>query len=131
MLDLPRQDGIPFQFMELNWNPSGHEPEGVYANVAKFRSRLDALAGPGIPIEVTEIGWTTTDTPESRRATYLQEVTNRLARSNCGVERVVPYAWLGPEQDSGDRELSLGWPERDGQGDRFPMRIDGFDGHEG
>ena len=36
LLDLPEQAGVPFRFLELNWNPSGHEPEGVYAGVPHF-----------------------------------------------------------------------------------------------
>jgi len=36
LLELPRQEGVPFQFLEMNWNPSGHEPEGVYAGVPHF-----------------------------------------------------------------------------------------------
>jgi hypothetical protein len=36
LLDLPAQAGLPFRFVELNWNPSGHEPEGVYAGVPHF-----------------------------------------------------------------------------------------------
>lgn len=36
LLDLPTQSGLPFQFVELNWNPSGHEPDGVYEGVPHF-----------------------------------------------------------------------------------------------
>ena len=30
MLDLPANHGTQFTFVELNWNPAGHEPPGVY-----------------------------------------------------------------------------------------------------
>jgi hypothetical protein len=30
LLDLPAQNPTPFTFVELNWNPGGHEPPGVY-----------------------------------------------------------------------------------------------------
>src|SRR5687768_12247168 len=30
ILQLPRQHGTPFKFVELDWNPGGHEPPGVY-----------------------------------------------------------------------------------------------------
>ena len=36
LLDLPAGSAAPFTFVELNWNPSGHEPEGVYAGVPHF-----------------------------------------------------------------------------------------------
>jgi hypothetical protein len=35
LLDLPGAVE-PFEFVELNWNPSGHEPAGVYAGVPHF-----------------------------------------------------------------------------------------------
>lgn len=36
ILDLPAQHGTPFRFVELNWNPAGHEPAGVYEGVPHF-----------------------------------------------------------------------------------------------
>jgi hypothetical protein len=95
-------------------HPFAPEPRGVYARVAAFREALDEIAGPGVPIEVTEVGWTTTDTPEQTRASYIGQVAATLARSDCGIERVVPYAWLGPEQDASDREQWFGIANRDG-----------------
>jgi hypothetical protein len=35
LFDLP-ESVAPFRFVELNWNPAGHEPEGVYAGVPHF-----------------------------------------------------------------------------------------------
>jgi hypothetical protein len=35
LLELP-QAVAPFQFVELNWNPAGHEPEGVYQDMPHF-----------------------------------------------------------------------------------------------
>jgi hypothetical protein len=29
-LPLPEKHGTPFQFVELDWNPAGHEPPGIY-----------------------------------------------------------------------------------------------------
>ena len=36
LVELPEGHGTPFTFLELNWNPSGHEPEGVYQDVPHF-----------------------------------------------------------------------------------------------
>lgn len=36
ILTLPEGNATPFKFVELNWNPVGHEPEGVYQNVPHF-----------------------------------------------------------------------------------------------
>lgn len=36
LIDLPAEAAAPFRFVELNWNPNGHEPEGVYQGVPHF-----------------------------------------------------------------------------------------------
>ena len=36
LLDLPADAVAPFRFVELNWNPNGHEPDGVYQDVPHF-----------------------------------------------------------------------------------------------
>jgi hypothetical protein len=36
VLPLPSGGAAPFRFVELNWNPGGHEPDGVYAGVPHF-----------------------------------------------------------------------------------------------
>src|SRR4051794_5748283 len=95
-------------------HPYASTPQRVYAKLAAFRQDLDSIAGPGVPIELTEIGWTTTDVSESTRAQYLGEVASTLARTDCGVDRVTAYAWLGPEQSASDREQWFGIANRDG-----------------
>jgi polysaccharide biosynthesis protein PslG len=95
-------------------HPYAREPRSVYTKVAQFRHELDDIAGPGVPLELTEIGWTTADTPESRRADYLREVASTLSRTDCGIDRLSAYAWLGPEQAVGDREQWFGIANRDG-----------------
>jgi hypothetical protein len=86
----------------------------VYAKIAEFRQELDDIAGPGVPLELTEIGWTTVDVSESQRADYMRNVTSMLAHTDCDVERVSAYSWLGPEQDTGDREQWFGIAHADG-----------------
>jgi hypothetical protein len=36
LLSLPTEQTAPFKFVEVNWNPMGHEPDGVYQNVPHF-----------------------------------------------------------------------------------------------
>jgi hypothetical protein len=36
IIALPEGNKTPFKFLELNWNPMGHEPEGVYQDVPHF-----------------------------------------------------------------------------------------------
>jgi hypothetical protein len=95
-------------------HPFAREPRGVYANIAAFRKALDVIAGPGVPIDVTEIGWSTVDVSEQQRASYLSRLASTLPRSDCDVERLLTYAWLGPEQAVGDREQWFGIANADG-----------------
>ena len=41
----------------------------VYARIAHFRAALDQLAGPQVPLEITEVGWSTTAVSDSERGT--------------------------------------------------------------
>ena len=95
----------------VGYHPYARDPKGVYNSIAAFRNDLDSIAGAGIPLELTEIGWTTVDVSESQRADYMGQVATTLARTNCGIERVSAYAWLGPEQAAGDREQWFGRPD--------------------
>lgn len=36
LFTLPADNGTPFTFLEMNWNPLGHEPDGVYQDVPHF-----------------------------------------------------------------------------------------------
>ena len=36
ILALPADNKTPFTFVEMNWNPMGHEPEGVYQDMPHF-----------------------------------------------------------------------------------------------
>ena len=96
------------------YHPYAATIAGVYSLLAAFRRALDAAAGPGVPIEVTEIGWTSTETAEHRRAANLAALAATLPRSDCGVDRLMPYAWIGPERDPHDRLQWFGIVNRDG-----------------
>jgi hypothetical protein len=98
----------------VGFHPYARDPKAVYRLIAGFRRSLDTVAGSGVPIELTEIGWTTADTSEHQRAAYLRELATTLPRSGCGIERVEAYAWVGPEQATGDREQWFGIANRDG-----------------
>jgi hypothetical protein len=98
----------------VGFHPYARDPQGVYDKLAAFRHDLDDIAGPGVPLELTEIGWTTVDVSESRRADYLSDVAATLSRTDCGVARVSAYSWLGPEQAAGDREQWFGIANKDG-----------------
>jgi hypothetical protein len=98
----------------VGYHPYSPRLSLVYGQLAAFRRALDRLAGPGVPIDVNEVGWTTAETPEAQRAADLAALTEALPRSDCGVGRLMPYAWIGPEQDPADRLQWFGISNRDG-----------------
>lgn len=111
---LARRPDLRGHIDAVAYHPYAPTLAGVYRQLARFRRQLDDAAGPGIPIEITEVGWTTADTPEAARAAALAALARSLPRSDCGVDRLMPYAWIGPEQDPGDRLQWFGIANRDG-----------------
>lgn len=96
------------------YHPYSPTTGGVYSQLASFRHALDAAAGAGIPIEITEIGWSSVDMPVATIGSGLANLATTLPRSDCGVDRLMPYDWVGPELDPTDREQWFGIENRDG-----------------
>ena len=96
------------------YHPYSPTPAGVYAQLASFRQSLDASLGAGVPIEITEVGWSSVDKPVADIGTGLADLATTLPRSGCGVERMEPYSWVGPEINPSDREQWFGINNRDG-----------------
>jgi len=46
ILALPTDNKTPFKFVEMNWNPMGHEPEGVYQDVPHFDFHFYTISKP-------------------------------------------------------------------------------------
>lgn len=88
----------------------------TYMRLARFRQALDQIAGPSVPIEVTEIGWATTSVPESERAADLAQLAEQLPHSDCNVDRLLPYTWLTEESNSSDPESWFGIWSHDASG---------------
>lgn len=90
-------------------HPYAPDVNGVLNAVRRFRAALDALGETSVPMEVTEIGWprlggTSLTLDESVRATDLSQVTNLLARSDCGIDAFDPYSWETAERDPSNGE---------------------------
>jgi polysaccharide biosynthesis protein PslG len=96
------------------YHPYSPTTGGVYAQLAGFRAALNAAAGGGIPIEITEIGWSSVDMPVATIGAGLANLAATLPRADCGVDRLMPYDWVGPELDPTDREQWFGIQNRDG-----------------
>jgi hypothetical protein len=85
----------------VGFHPYALDATGVLGTVAAFRSTLDALGATSVPIEITEIGWTTANTSEAARAAALQRLAQVIPRSDCGVERFLPHTWVEPDSQGG------------------------------
>jgi hypothetical protein len=67
-----------------------------------------------VPIEITEIGWTTSTTSEADRAAMLAQLASELPRSDCGVTSLVPHTWVTNERDASNPEDWFGIFNADG-----------------
>jgi hypothetical protein len=82
--------------------------------IARFRQALDQLLGPQVPIEITEVGWTTTSVSDAQRGADLAQLAEDLPRSDCNISRFLPYTWITEEQNSSDSEHWFGIANPDG-----------------
>jgi hypothetical protein len=88
----------------------------TYMRLAHFRRALDQVAGASVPIEITELGWATTSVSEGQRAADLSALAKQLPRSDCNVDRLLPYTWLTEETNPSDPEDWFGIWNHDGSG---------------
>ena len=86
----------------------------TYMRLAQFRQALNQIAGPSVPIEITEDGWSTLAVSEGERAADLAELAEELPRSDCNVDMFLPYTWKTEEQNASDSEQWFGIWNRDG-----------------
>ena len=94
-------------------HPYAPTPAAVLDQIAEFRDTLTGLGLGHVPLEITEIGWTTTNTPEQTRATNLQTLAGQLPRSDCNIQSLIPHTWTTPEQDPADPEHWFGIANHD------------------
>jgi hypothetical protein len=103
-------------------HPYAPSPQGVLDEVMKTRAVLDAHGDLDTPIDVTEFGWPTAgalpgglpDLSDRARAAALSQVTATMARSDCGVERILPHTWVTLERNLRSAEDWFGLVHPDG-----------------
>jgi polysaccharide biosynthesis protein PslG len=78
------------------------------------RRTLDELGGSSVPLDVTEVGWTTARTPEAVRARWLARLARDLPRSGCRIEVLLPHTWLTAESNRAQPEDWFGIANQDG-----------------
>jgi hypothetical protein len=86
----------------------------TYMRIARFRQGLDTITGPSVPIEITEVGWSTTAVSDAERGADLAQLAQDLPRSDCNVDRFLPYTWITEESDYSNAEHWFGIWNRDG-----------------
>src|SRR5215203_888724 len=92
----------------IAFHPYAATAEGVIARIRDFRQTLERLGLGQVPLEITEVGWTTTKTSESDRAEALRQLAERLPRSDCNIASLIPHTWLTDEQDPNNPEHWFG-----------------------
>jgi hypothetical protein len=98
----------------IGFHPYTATAAGVFVKLRELRETLARHGGGGIPIELTELGWTTVKTPEPERAAALAALARELPGSDCNVTSLVPHTWISPESDPGNPDDWFGIYNRDG-----------------
>jgi hypothetical protein len=103
----------------LGWHAYAPTADLMIAEVKEVRRTLESLGEGGVPIHLTEVGWPTRGhfpfvMSEETRAASLEKVADWFARSDCGVEAVVPYTWTTPERNPAQSEDWYGIRRPDG-----------------
>ncbi|MEX2195995.1 MAG: hypothetical protein WD844_11980 [Thermoleophilaceae bacterium] len=87
-------------------HPYAFDADAATRMIVELRNTLDRLGEARAGIPVTEVGWHTVgDGPgrrisDGQRAGYLAALTERLARSDCGVWTFMPHTWSTKEQNT-------------------------------
>ncbi|HEY8584955.1 MAG TPA: hypothetical protein VIL49_18495, partial [Capillimicrobium sp.] len=103
-------------------HPYSPTPAGVVALVAGTRATLDALGQGDTPIAVTELGWPRPNAsptasfalPDDTRAGSFALVSDALAASDCGIDRLVLFTWTTAMSDPAEQEDWFGLAGPDG-----------------
>jgi hypothetical protein len=95
-------------------HPYADSLAGVFALIRDARGTLDDLGGPDVPLDITEVGWSSARTADSVRARWLAALARDLPRSGCRVEALVPHTWVTGESNRANPEDWFGIANRDG-----------------
>lgn len=98
----------------ISYHPYLYSPSGMVRRIKDLRWTLRSVKAARIPIELTETGWSTTEVSETTRAKWMGDLTRRLQDPALNVTRMVPYASLTSEEDTGNWEQWFGLFNADG-----------------
>ncbi len=86
-------------------HPYGANPFVVLASVHTARRVLDSLGMSGVPLYVTEFGWTTQPAgaldwaPAQVRPGYISATLAALGHTDCGIAAALLYTWVTPQRN--------------------------------
>ncbi len=87
------------------FHPYQRSVQNIYARIARLRRALDQIAGPRVPIEITEVGWARKSFAESTRGADLRRLALELPRSDCNIDRLIPFTWTDTDGGFGIANL--------------------------
>jgi hypothetical protein len=91
-------------------HPYAGTPDAVLGRVREARKVLDGLGFTGVPLYITEFGWTTSPpnalnwAPSSQRGDDIGRTLTALGHTDCDVAAAILYTWVTLEQDPANRE---------------------------
>jgi hypothetical protein len=88
----------------IGFHPYTPDVAGVYIKLREIRATLSGVGAGDVPLELTELGWTTATASESHRADALARLADELPRSDCNVASLAPHTWVAQEKDASDGE---------------------------
>jgi hypothetical protein len=89
-------------------HPYGANPFVVLNRLRGARRTLRSLGFDGVPLYLTEVGWTTQPpgaldyAPASVRPSFMSATLSVLGHTNCGIAATVVYTWVTPERNPAD-----------------------------
>lgn len=98
----------------IAFHPYGADAQAVYSNISGFRAALGSMGLGSRPLAINEVGWTTVNTSDSDRAAALTSLAETLPRSDCGIQELLPYAWITGEYTPSNPEHWFGIVNKDG-----------------
>jgi hypothetical protein len=88
-------------------HPYAQTPQQVANVVLGMRSALTRLGLGDVPLEITEVGWTTSGpgaVTDSVRAANFKWLMDWVTTCGCGVTRFIAHTWATKEQQPNNRE---------------------------
>lgn len=100
---LAAEPGLRGHIDGVGVHPYGGGPQSVLARIRRARVALQSSGLAGVPLYVTEFGWSTQPVggfgfaPASRRPQLIYQTVTALRHTDCGVAAILLYAWFTPE----------------------------------